>query len=100
VHEIPRETGRRLKDTKKAVEDTGLLDSSLKSSLPVLNLGLRSQDTIQILSVFCRVDWGEVLDVDIRVITRWIIRAQKSKQGWIIMRAARFTLGARGPGNH
>ena len=79
MHDISRKASWWFKDVTKAIKDTGLLDSSLALSLLVLNIILRRYNAVEILSVFCEVDWGEMLDVDIWVVTGWIVRAQGSK---------------------
>ena len=46
VHDVARKTGWRLKDTAKTVEDTRLLDSSLASLMPVLDVVLGGDNII------------------------------------------------------
>ena len=90
VHDVTRKTSRRLEDTAETVEDTDLPDSSIAPSLLVLGVSLGSQDGIQIRSIFCWINWGKICDVDVRMIARWVVRAQRSKQDRVIVRPSNF----------
>ena len=73
VHDVAREAGRGREDTREAVKYTGFPDPSLEPSLLILNDVLRGNDALQIVSVFRWIDGGEVRNVDIRVVVRWVV---------------------------
>ena len=79
AHDVARKTSQRLEDVRKAIKDRGFPNTSLKSSLFVLSLSLRFKDKVQILSIFCRIDWGEISNIDIRMITKQVVGTKRSK---------------------
>ena len=90
MHRISREAERRLKCTRETVEETGFPDASLKSSLLVLSVVLRSKNTLQVVAIFERIHRREVRDVNIRMAAGWVVFSVRSKQRRIIVRPIRF----------
>jgi hypothetical protein len=70
MHEVARETSRWREDAREALENRGLSDASLQSSLRVTSVVIRGDNIIQILSVSEQINRREVCNVDISMITR------------------------------
>jgi hypothetical protein len=90
VHDVAREASRQLEDTMETVKNTGLPDPGIELSPLVLGFTRRREDEVEISSISSRIHWRKIVDFEVRVIGTFDVRVQGSKQGRIVVRAARF----------
>ena len=90
VHDVARKTSRRFKDVGKAVEDTGLSDSSLQAMLLVLGVGQASHNNLESISMFRGIGREQLCDIYVWVIAGCIVGAQGLKQDRVVVRSTQF----------
>jgi len=74
MHNIARETSGRSESARDTIKEAGPLDPSLKTSLLILSVVLRRQNTPEVVLIFLWINRREVGDIDVQVVVRGIIR--------------------------